>query len=55
MTEKPGDLVAQFILTFAITKNGIVRISQPPVAYNPAILKPDHEIKDEEVKALLTK
>lgn len=52
---KPEDLTAQVHLTFAVTKTGAVRLSTPPVFYSNETVKPDHEIKSEEAKALLSR
>ena len=43
------------LVTFAVTKSGITKFSHPPVFYSTETVKPDHEIKDEETKALLAK
>lgn len=49
------DLVASFTVTFAMTKNGVVRLSPAPIWYSPEKVKSSVEIKDEETKALLVK
>jgi len=51
----PSDLAAQVLVTFAVTKAGVVKLSHPPVFYSPEVVKPEHEIKDEELKSLITK
>lgn len=51
MTEKPGEFVAQYFTTFAITKNGVLQFTNP--TFNQELYKSDKEIKDEEIVALL--
>lgn len=51
-----GDSIsAQVLVTFAVTKTGVTKFSHAPVFYSSETVKPDHEIKDEETKALLAK
>merc|ERR1712032_616493 len=51
-----GDSIsAQVLVTFAVTKSGVTKFSHPPVFYSPETVKPEHEIKDDEIKALLAK
>jgi len=51
-----GDAItAQVLVTFAVTKSGVTKFSHPPVFYTPEAVKPEQEIKDEEVKALLAR
>merc|ERR1712072_1317817 len=56
--EKPTDLAAQILVTFAVTKNGVIKLSHAPQFYQPGTasegaVKPDTEIKNEELKQLL--
>lgn len=51
MTEKPGEFVAQFFTTFAITKNGILQFTTP--AFNSDLYKTDKSIKDQEINDLI--
>lgn len=54
-TDKQSDIAAQILVTFAVTKNGVIKFSHPPVFYSPegSAVKPDTEIKSAEVKELL--
>jgi hypothetical protein len=54
-TASQNDLVAQVVVTFAVTKTGTIRLTSNPVFYSPETVKPEHEIKDEELKALLAR
>ncbi|KAH8921330.1 Creatinase/aminopeptidase [Atractiella rhizophila] len=57
-TAKPNELAAQIFLTFAVGKNGAIRITHPPLweGYTSReILKPEREVKDEGLKELLTR
>lgn len=53
MTEKEGEQVAQVFTTFGITKNGIVKFTNP--TFNPALYKTDKKIDDEELVELISK
>jgi len=54
--DKSTDLAAQILVTFALTKTGIVKFSHAPTWYSTEVVKPDAEvIKNEELKALLAK
>jgi curved DNA binding protein len=48
--ERDG-VVVQFLATLLLTKNGNVKVTSPP--YNPALVKSDKELKDEELLKLL--
>lgn len=54
-TEKSSDLAAQVLVTFAVGKNGVTKFSHAPAFYQPdsSVVKPDTEIKSEELKTLL--
>ena len=43
------------LVTFAVTKAGVVKLSHAPVFYSAETVKPEHEIKDEELKSLLAR
>ncbi|KAG2182109.1 hypothetical protein INT43_007036 [Umbelopsis isabellina] len=49
--ERDG-VVVQFLATLLLTKNGNVKITTPP--YDPAVVKSDKELKDEELVKLLS-
>jgi curved DNA binding protein len=49
--ERDG-VVVQFLATLLLTKNGNVKITTPP--YDPALVKSDKELKDEELVKLLS-
>lgn len=49
------DFVASFTITFALTKNGVVRLTPAPIWYSPEKVKASVEIKDPETKTLITK
>ncbi|KAJ2959063.1 hypothetical protein NQZ79_g5458 [Umbelopsis isabellina] len=49
--ERDG-VVVQFLATLLLTKNGNVKITTPP--YDPAFVKSDKELKDEELVKLLS-
>lgn len=51
MTEKPGEYVAQYFTTFAITKNGVLQFTNP--TFNSELYKSDKEIKNDEIVQLL--
>lgn len=53
MTEKEGEFVAQYFTTFGITKNGIVRFTEP--TFNPDLYKTDKKIEDEGILELISK
>jgi len=48
--ERDG-VVVQFLATLLLTKNGNVKVTTPP--YDPALVKSDKELKDEELVKLL--
>jgi hypothetical protein len=50
-----SDLVASFTITFALTKNGVVRLTPAPIWYSAEKVKSSVEIKDPETKALITR
>lgn len=50
-----SDVVASFTVTFALTKNGVVRLTPAPVWYSPEKVKASVEIKNEETKTLITR
>ncbi|CAO3685473.1 unnamed protein product [Umbelopsis vinacea] len=49
--ERDG-IVVQFLATLLLTKNGNVKVTSPP--YDPALVKSDKELKDEELLKLLS-
>ncbi|KAI9484893.1 peptidase M24, structural domain-containing protein [Zychaea mexicana] len=49
--EREGAVVAQFLTTLLVTKNGNVMATDPK--FNPAVIKSDKAIKDEEILKLL--
>lgn len=49
--EKQGEFVAQFKYTVFIQNNGVVRVTGIPLSN---VLKSDHVVADESIKALLT-
>ncbi|KAI7859508.1 DNA-binding protein [Circinella umbellata] len=49
--EREGAFVAQFMTTLLVTKNGNVMATDPK--FNPAVIKSDKSIKDEEIVKLL--
>lgn len=53
-TDKPADLSAQSIITFAVTKAGVVRLSAAPSYFSADKVKSSIELS-EEVKAVLAK
>lgn len=53
MTEKEGEHIAQFFTTFGITKNGIVKFTNP--SFTPDLYKTDKQIKDQEINDLISK
>jgi len=53
--EKSSDIAAQVLVTFAITKSGVIKFSHAPTFYSTETVKPEHEIKDEELKSLLAR
>jgi hypothetical protein len=53
--DRPTDLAAQVLVTFAVTKSGVVKLSHPPVFHTAETVKAEHEVKDEELKAILAK
>lgn len=52
VTEKEGEYVAQFFTTVAITKNGLVKYTQPE--FDPELYKTEKKVEDEEIVQLLT-
>ncbi|GAA98724.1 uncharacterized protein L969DRAFT_84565 [Mixia osmundae IAM 14324] len=52
--DKSSDLVAQVMVTFMLGKTGVTRLSHTPHFFSAELVKPDTEIKSEEVKALLS-
>lgn len=52
VTEKEGEFVAQFFTTVAITKNGIVKYTNP--TFDPELYKSDKSITDEDVLKVLS-
>ncbi|KAK7678186.1 hypothetical protein QCA50_018865 [Cerrena zonata] len=52
MADKQGEYVAQFFTTFAITKNGVLKFTDP--SFNQDLYKTEKSIKDEEINTLLT-
>lgn len=55
VTPHDMDFVASFTITFALTKNGVVRLTPAPIWYSPEKVKASVEIKDPETKTLITK
>lgn len=53
MTEKEGEFIAQYFTTFGITKNGLVRFTEP--TFNSALYKTDKKIEDEAILELISK
>ena len=53
-TDKPADLSAQSIITFGVTKAGVIRLSAAPTYFTDAKVKSTVELS-EEVKAVLAK
>lgn len=51
LTEKPGDLVAQFKVTLLVLETGTIVIT--PLIFNPEVCESDKSVTDEAVKALL--
>ncbi|KAL0098227.1 peptidase M24, structural domain-containing protein [Phycomyces blakesleeanus] len=51
MYEREGAVVAQFLTTLLVTKNGNIMVTDPH--FNPALVKSEKAVKDEEILKLL--